>query len=287
MSDQADELRQLVLRSSVGARAAATPPPPLIAVSGGRPAAGATTVAVNLGISLAGIGRRVVLVDVDLAHPDATRLCGVSAEGTVLDILAGRRTVHEVLQPGPGGIQLLPGCWTADVAGCCTPATQRHLIDQLHRLGPHCDLVILDTASGSGPILRRFWQAADIVMLVTNDEAGSIMDTYAAIKLLTYQDEPTEVVTLVNRIADQQEAADVGGRIQHACRRFLGREVVAADYLPDDALISELDADNRPFALENAARASRMCLERATNRLADLVGRAGRSRVPSSSAGAA
>jgi MinD-like ATPase involved in chromosome partitioning or flagellar assembly len=119
MQDQADELRQLVLRSAAAARHPAAPPPPLIVLHGAKGGVGTTSLAVNLAVSLARAGRRAVLVDADFHQPDATALCGLSDGDSVADVLAGRRTVHEVLQPGPAGIQVVPGLWAPSALADC------------------------------------------------------------------------------------------------------------------------------------------------------------------------
>jgi len=37
---------------------------------------------------------------------------GVGGPDTIADVLSGRRSVHEVLQPGPAGIQVVPGAFS-------------------------------------------------------------------------------------------------------------------------------------------------------------------------------
>src|SRR5580698_267253 len=74
MSDQANELRQLVLRAALHSPSAEQPPK-LIVVTSGKGGVGTTTIAVNLAIALARDGRRTVLVDADLEQADAGRLC--------------------------------------------------------------------------------------------------------------------------------------------------------------------------------------------------------------------
>jgi flagellar biosynthesis protein FlhG len=106
--DQADELRHLVrLRAASGASLGMIVP--LVVVAGGKGGVGATTVAVNLALALARQGRRAVFVDADLDHGGNSRLTKHPEQGSVLDVLAGRRSVHEVLQRGPLGVQVLSG----------------------------------------------------------------------------------------------------------------------------------------------------------------------------------
>lgn len=121
MADQANDLRNLVLRASRPSPTASQPPK-LVVVTGGKGGVGTTTIAVNLAISLARDGRRVVLVDADLDGADAGTLCRVDEpSSTVADILSGRLSVHEALELGPAGIQVLPGAWAGNALVDCSP----------------------------------------------------------------------------------------------------------------------------------------------------------------------
>jgi succinoglycan biosynthesis transport protein ExoP len=63
--------------------------PRLIVITSPAAAAGKTTVATNLSVAMAEIGRRVLLVDGDLRRPRLHRLFGVSNEQGFADVLAG------------------------------------------------------------------------------------------------------------------------------------------------------------------------------------------------------
>lgn len=92
--DQAKELRQLVRID--GARLAPQlPPPRLILVAGGKGGVGTSTVALNLAVTLAQLGQRVVLVDADPAAADITARLGLLPDHGIAQVLSGWRTVRE------------------------------------------------------------------------------------------------------------------------------------------------------------------------------------------------
>ena len=248
--DQANDLRKLVLRTGRNGLNDA-PPPKLIVVAGGKGGVGATTVAVNLAVALGREGRRVVLADVDFAGPDVAALCGLDEPYGSADVLAGRRTVHEVLQRGPGGIHVLPTLRGSTDPADCTPAAQQRLIEQLQALGPHADYVVLDAGSGSGRVMRGFWEAADLVLLVTHPDTVAVMDSYAAIKLVCRDDPPhTTIATLANCAVDESAGAEVHERIDRACRRFLGLHVDDAGAIPFDPCAPRASAVERPLVID-------------------------------------
>ena len=201
---------------------------PLVVVAGGKGGVGATTVAVNLALALARQGRRAVFVDADLDHGGNSRLTQHPEQGSVLDVLAGRRSVHEVLERGPLGVQVLSGAWAEGAPVEFSAAAQHRFISDLKNLGAHADVVVIDAGSSRSPFARGLWQAASVVLAVTTTDPGSIMECYAAIKVQLDAAETASVYTLAN-LSDQPEAAaEVQARIAEACRRFLGMQAIAA-----------------------------------------------------------
>ncbi|MFO0898315.1 MAG: P-loop NTPase [Pirellulales bacterium] len=242
MHDQADELRQLVLQAARRGTLPLAPAPKLLVVAGGKGGVGTTTVAVQIGLSLARLGCRPVLVDADLRGGDMAALCGLDAHESVADVLAGRLTVHEVMQRGPAGVQVVPGAWGRDSERLASPAAQRRLMAELQDLGRYAEVVIVDAGNGIGEVSHRFWQEAQLVLLVTTPDANAIMDAYACVKVLGER-ATARVFTLVNAAGSPDEAQQVHLRLEQACRRFLGREVSALGAVPrDPALVRTVQA---------------------------------------------
>jgi flagellar biosynthesis protein FlhG len=228
--DQADELRQLV-RTSAGLDAAG-PAAPLVVIMGGKGGVGTTTVAVNLAVALARWGRRAVFVDADLDHGGNAQLGLHCSEGSVIDVLAGRRDVHEVLERGPAGIQVLSGVWAGREQTDFPSAAQDRFVADLQQLAPHAEVVVVDAGSGRGPFARRLWRSASAVLAVTATADTSIMQCYAALKALAAGEVPDLVHTMVNLANDAGSAADAHSRIAEACRKFLGIQTTAAGSVP-------------------------------------------------------
>ena len=71
-------------------------PPKIIHVTSARPSEGKTTIAMNLAISAAFAGLKVVLVDADLRHPATSRFFKLENEKGLVDLLVGGATVDDV-----------------------------------------------------------------------------------------------------------------------------------------------------------------------------------------------
>jgi len=247
--DQANDLRQLVRRDDRLTVAAPRSRPKFVAITGGKGGVGTTTVAVNLAVELARHSQRILLVDADPDGGDAATLCRLQERYNLADVLRAYRTVHDVLQPGPGGIQVLPGVWgRADVAEC-SAAAQERLIDQLEGLGGRFELVLVDTGNGLNRMVRRFWQTADAVLLVTTSETTAVMDAYASIKVLAAGDDAMPIRSLVNMAPDSNTADDVHCRLTRVCLRFLGIHLDRAGEVEADPQVVVCSKAGEPFVI--------------------------------------
>jgi flagellar biosynthesis protein FlhG len=249
MHDQANDLRQLVRQAISTRNDAAATRPKLIVVSGGKGGVGTTTVAVNLAIALVQRGSRTVLVDADTRGSDARILCQLDELYTMADVLSARRTVRESLQPGPAGLQVLPGAWAEGDISECPPQSQERLIGQLLDLGNRADCVMVDAGNGPNGHNTRLWQAADLILLVTTSELASVMDAYASIKVLAAGDDSIRIQPLVNMAHSQADVDEVFGRLNRACLRFLGIHLKDAAWLPADPEVVQAGKAEKPFVL--------------------------------------
>jgi flagellar biosynthesis protein FlhG len=239
MHDQASELRQM-MRQRLAAGAPHALSAPLVVVSGGKGGVGTTTVAVNLAVALARQGRRAVFVDADLDHGGHSDLAAEALRGSVIDVLAGRRSMHEALERGPSGIQVLLGEWASGESCDFSAAAHDRFVAELKNLAPHADVVVVDAGSSRSPLVRRLWSAASAVVVVATTDATAVMNAYAAIKTMAVDGEST-LYTVVNRVGDAAEAAEVHLRIAAACRKFLARRTGDAGFVPDFAGTGQRD----------------------------------------------
>ncbi|MCH5374635.1 MAG: AAA family ATPase [Planctomycetes bacterium] len=265
--DQATQLRRLVLRSVREDPSGGAPPPRLVVVSGARGGAGTTTMAVNLAVMAADQGTRCVLVDADLYHADVAALCGLTEQASVVDVLAARRDIHEVLQMGPAGVQVVPGSRTVSNPCEFSESGQQRLLRQLRSLGRHADVVIVDCGSSSGDVARRFHEAADAILLVVLPDAASVTDAYAHIKSASCGARKLAIGLLVNRVPDSRAGEEVHRRIASSCQRFLGFGLAYFGHVPDDRQVPDAAAVARPFVLSAPACAAAHALDSLARRL--------------------
>lgn len=207
----------------------------MIVTAGGKSGVGVTTTCVNLAVTLAKHGLRTVLIDADLQTPAAAVLCGCALSPGLGEVLAAKRDIHEVLQRGPAGLQLIPGIVSPIPPAQCTPKSQQRLLRQLHSLSKHVDVFVIDAGSEATDFARQLWATADDVLLVTAPDVVAVMDTYAAVKTMY---SPATIAPqlriVVNQAQDDAQATDVFRRIDQSCQRFLDIKLQLAVALPLD-----------------------------------------------------
>jgi capsular exopolysaccharide synthesis family protein len=125
---------------------------PTVIVTSADAGEGKTATTVNLARSLVAAGRRVVLVDLDLRHPDVHHWFGMPNDVGVTDILLDRRPLNECLQyieidTGEGGpakpLYVLPtGPKVENPAELLGGGRTARMLDAL---APQADIVLIDT----------------------------------------------------------------------------------------------------------------------------------------------
>src|SRR5262245_18456648 len=204
-----------------------------VAVFGGRPSAGATTVAVCLSQALAEDALRVVLIDADLGHAAVANRCGSMDQPNISDVLSGRKSIHEALQRAPAGMQILAGNTSSHTVAEISPKALQRLRRQFLSLQRHADWIIVDAGAKPTELSSQCWSLAEQVLLITAPDAVAVMDTYAQVKTLhSRQTAAASLSLLVNRAESAAEAADVFRRIDQSCQRFLGIALQFAGFIP-------------------------------------------------------
>ena len=222
-----------------------------IAITSGKGGVGKSNVAVNLGVALAQRGQRVVLLDADLGLANVDVLCGITPHRTIEHVLDGRASLQEIMVPGPGGFMLVPGASGVTGLADLDPAQRRRLLGELTRLERESDVILVDTGAGIGSSVVGFALAAERVVVVCTPEPTSITDAYGMIKSLHAASDATSIQLVINMAENEQEGLHVHGRIQQACRTFLGVSVELAAIIPWDPLVATAVRGQLPFLISS------------------------------------
>ena len=276
MIDQADALRSLIRDRVVCADAPKAlgerrPRVYTVAVTSGKGGVGKTSLAVNLSLLLARVGRSVRLVDADFGLSNAEVLLGASPACTLSEVFRGDVDVRDAWVDVGRGVRLLSsGSGLEEMANLDGPSGV-FLMEQVLRCASDGDVIVIDTAPGINESVVSLLGLADEVIVVTTPEPTSITDAYAAMKVLISRSPDADVTLVANCCANPAQAASVAEALDSICRRFLKRSFQRHEYLPSDAAVGRAIRAQRPLAIAQGRSAVEPWLRRIAIRLEERI----------------
>lgn len=201
---------------------------PILAVASGKGGVGKTWLSTMLSIAFGRAGQRALLIDCDLGLANVDVQLGVRPQASVHSVVRGFVELNEAVTPvmgGPGrngGFDLISGHSGDGALGAVKLEEVHRIANDLKKLTPHYDRVILDLAAGIDPTVLRFARAADKLILVTNEEPTALTDAYALVKLLRLQGHQVVPWVIVNTAENRVKGRRVFDQFALACNEYLG-----------------------------------------------------------------
>jgi len=209
-------------------------PVQVIAVTGGKGGVGKTNISVNLAAALAQAGRRVMLLDGDLGLANVDVFLGLSPRYTLAQVLAGERTLDEILVEAPQGFKVVPAASGLARLANLDAAAHLGLVQAFSSLAARLDALIIDTAAGIAHGVTQFSQAAQHVLVVICDEPASLTDAYALVKVLSKQHGVTRFRVVANMTRSPGAGGELFRRFERVTGQFLDVVLDYAGEIPED-----------------------------------------------------
>lgn len=210
--DQAAGLRRL----------AAQRPVKVVAITGGKGGVGKTSVAVNLGAALCGLGQRVMLLDADLGLANVDVLLGIRARLNLEHVIGGACALEDVVVTASSGLRVVPaGSGSVQLANLDT-ARRAGLIQAFSELLEPLDVLLIDTAAGLGENVLAFSRAAQRIAVVVCDEPASLTDAYGLIKVLRRREPRSRIDVVANMVDGDAHGRALHEKLARVSEKFLG-----------------------------------------------------------------
>ncbi|HLD80807.1 MAG TPA: cell division ATPase MinD [archaeon] len=150
----------------------------VIAVVSGKGGTGKTTVTANVGVFLANLGKKVLLIDADVAMANLTLLMDLSGSPITLhDVLAGDAKAHDALYDYGKNLWVMPSGLAFETYTRVDMNKLKKVIDLVRA---EFDYILLDCPAGVDKAVIAGIAACDEVILVVNPNAASIADALKA-----------------------------------------------------------------------------------------------------------
>ena len=273
MQDQAEQLRQMVgrLNASASADAAAVSPATgsrVIAVTSGKGGVGKTNLSVNLALSMAAKGKKVLLFDADMGLANVDVLMGMVPQYTLLNVLNGQKTLPEIVTEGPGGVRVVAsGSGGVQELADLNETQRGRFLEALQGLQGQSEIILIDTGAGLHRNVLSFVLAADEVVIVTTPEPTAMMDAYGMIKILHREKREPHARVVVNMAATPAEADEAGKKLTLLSKRFLNLEVGYLGYILRDSSMIRAVKEQKPVMLSSPMSPSAVSLSRLADSL--------------------
>jgi len=193
----------------------------VMAITSGKGGVGKTNVSVNMGVSLAAMGKHVAIMDADLGLANIDVLLGLRPVMNLSHVLAGQATLDDIILEGPQGVKVIPASSGVQKMAELTPTEHAGLIRAFSELSVPMDILIVDTAAGISDSVISFSLASQEVVVVVCDEPASITDAYALIKLMSQQHGQRRFRILSNMVRSVQEGRDLFAKISRVTDQYL------------------------------------------------------------------
>lgn len=225
----------------------------------GKGGTGKTTVTINLGTSLAQLGKQTCIMDADIGMANMGLSIGlVDVPVTLHEVLSGKASIKEAIYEGPGGVQVVPSGISLQGFQQSDPELLREVLKDLTET---LDFLLIDAPAGISRDGVVPLAVADEVILVVNPELSAIVDAMKT-KILA------EVVgghvhgAIVNRSTPENT-----GAISQKMEKVLGTRVIGM--IPEDPNVRKAASAKTPVVLRYPASGSSIAFKKIA---ADLTG---------------
>jgi flagellar biosynthesis protein FlhG len=157
----------------------------IIAVGGAKGGVGKSTLAANLAVGLAILGKKVVLADLDLGGADAHLYVGVKNLAKTWNDFLDKKvdSIKDILTPTAfKGLSLIGG--DSSKLGSANLPYSHKLKIMLHLKELETDYLVIDLGGDTTYNELDFFLLADQKIVVSGTEPASVLDSYAFVKVL-------------------------------------------------------------------------------------------------------
>lgn len=242
MRDQAEKLRMKMMESQ-GALGRS------IAVVSGKGGVGKSNFSTNFAINLSKLGKKVIIIDMDIGMANVHILVGTSNQYNLNDYLEGRASLEQTMFKGPFDLQYIIGGsgftsvveWSKEMFDL--------LIEAFEHLQKNFDFIIFDMGAGATNWTLDLLTSIDEIVVITTSEPTSITDAYSMMKYIHLKDAEKKYYLVCNRAYSVEEGKETLTRLKNTMSKFLSKDVYILGSLPEDRSVRNAVKEQVPFTL--------------------------------------
>lgn len=237
-------------------------------VTSGKGGVGKTAFSINFALSLAGMNRKVCVIDGDFGFANVNLMLGKTAKYTLEHVLSKEKRLEEVMEESyPNMWYISGGSGVSELVSLGGTELQQ-MLAQLSALEDKMDYIIFDTGAGINDNILRLIAASDRTILVTTPEPTSVLDSYVVLKSAAELPERPRVNVLINKANNEKEASATYQSLATVAGQNLGYQVPMLGYIPADSRITKSIKAMVPFMLQYPMSGTSVQLKRIAEEIA-------------------
>lgn len=197
----------------------------VIAITSGKGGVGKTNLVANLAYAFTSKGERTLILDADLGLGNIDVILGLTPKYNLSHVVAGQKSLEEILVEGPEGIKVLPASSGIEEMTNLSRNQKLMILKDLEQLMEEVDVVLIDTAAGISSNVMYFNSVAQNIVVVVSPEPTSITDAYAVIKLLFTKYKRDKFYLVANFVRSSKEGTEIYRQLRLVTDRFLKIEL--------------------------------------------------------------
>ncbi|MEH7492634.1 MinD/ParA family protein [Neobacillus niacini] len=259
--DQAHQLRQLS-NSLVSQERISR----VVTIASGKGGVGKSNFTLSFALSLMELGKKVVVIDLDIGMANLDILMGTAPKHHLLDMIREKKSIWSVLEQGPSGLEYIAGGSGFQQLLQLQSEERQYFFQELEKLHGYADIILIDTGAGLTVESQQCHLSADEIILLTTPEPTAIADAYSVIKILHSQNSALSFQLVVNRVSRHKEGIEVASKFKLAVQSFLNKDIKIFGAIPDDEAVMQAVLKQVPFYIAFPRSTASMALRNLAER---------------------
>ncbi|EMF83678.1 putative flagellar biosynthesis protein FlhG [Leptospira weilii serovar Topaz str. LT2116] len=262
--DQAAHLRKLTEgNTSLKVLSSRKPRTKIVAIASGKGGVGKSTISVNLAISMARAGQKVLVFDGDLGLANVNVILGIIPKYNLYHVVKGHKSLKDIVIQTPEGVDIIAGASGYSQLANLNDTQRNSLIKGFSELDNY-DVMIIDTGAGISSNVIGLTLPADDVIVITTPEPTAITDSYGLIKAIVSQNRDKNLKMVVNRVRSAIEGKKVADRVIDISGQFLEVKVENLGFIFQDEEVEKSIREQKPYIISSPKSKAAACLNRIT-----------------------